>query len=149
MALGQRLVELAGPRRDALSLPDEVREAVEEALRMRSHAARKRQMLFLGKVLRNCDELDDIATALDEISEQDRRGTLAFQRVESWRERLLHEGEPALDAFCALYPAAARAELLALMQEAGRGRDHPRGAGAARALFRALRSQLASAAPKA
>ena len=70
-----------------------------------------------------------------------------FHRIESWRNRLLAEGEPALDALVAAAPALDRARLATLLADA---RYEAAGGGppqAARALFRYLREAMAAPPP--
>ncbi len=54
-ALGEQLVELSHDQFARLDLPDELREAVEFAHRVKGHEARRRHMQYLGKLMRHAD----------------------------------------------------------------------------------------------
>ena len=53
--LGEQLVGLALNQLDAMALPDEIREAVEQARTIKSHGARRRQVKHIGALLRHID----------------------------------------------------------------------------------------------
>src|ERR671913_349166 len=53
--LGEQLVELSHDQFARLDLPDELREAVEFAHRVKGHEARRRHMQYLGKLMRRAD----------------------------------------------------------------------------------------------
>lgn len=143
--LGEALIRLKDTELDALGLPERLIEAVREARRITSRAAGARQRQYVGKLMREVDP-EPIRAALAARSERDARETQLFKRAETWRERLIAEGEAALDELSRLRPAldrkqwtrrisAARAERGAAMR--------PRSVGAAgRELFRALRALL-------
>jgi ribosome-associated protein len=60
--LGADLVELRAERLAALPLPERLREAVAEARRLTSFGARRRQVQFIGKLMRRLDE--DVVVAI-------------------------------------------------------------------------------------
>lgn len=141
--VGKALVELPAAKLEKIALPEEIADAVEEARRLRSHGAKKRQLQYLAKLLRGADETDAIREALERLSDLDRKGTAEFQRLERWRERLLEEGDPALDELCARYPKADRQRLAALVEQARGEAARGRPPAAFRALFRELRGLAA------
>jgi len=53
--LGEQLVALQPRRLDAMELPDEILAAVEFARKIKSHGARRRQILHIGALLRHVD----------------------------------------------------------------------------------------------
>ena len=54
--LGEQLIALRPDQRVALALPEQLEEAVVEARRLTSFGAKRRQMLFIGKLMRQLDE---------------------------------------------------------------------------------------------
>ncbi len=54
--LGEELSELRPDQLAALALPERLEEAVAEARRLTSFGAKRRQMLFIGKLMRQLDE---------------------------------------------------------------------------------------------
>ncbi len=139
--LGKRLVELQPERLAALPLDDPLREAIVLAQGIRAHGGRKRQIKYIGKLLRSRDTTA-ILQALDSWREEKRRAAAMFRRVERWRDRLLEEGDKALEELCDQFPHAERQPIRTLIRNARReaGAGHP--PVAARALFRHLRDLM-------
>ena len=54
--LGEELLALRAEQLAALSLPERLEEAVAEARRLTSFGAKRRQVLFIGKLMRTLDE---------------------------------------------------------------------------------------------
>jgi ribosome-associated protein len=61
--LGETLVSLTPAQLDALALPEELSQAVREAWRIRSREARRRQIQYIGRLMRAVDP-DPIRAAL-------------------------------------------------------------------------------------
>lgn len=135
--LGERLIALPDAELAALALPEKLLDAVREARRISSRAAGARQRQYIGKLMRSID-IEPIRVALAAKGELDALERQRFARAEKWRDRLIAEGEAALDELKALRPGIdldAWRELIA----------NARGAAARagqRELFRALRSLL-------
>jgi ribosome-associated protein len=115
-ALGQKLAELDPARLAALDLPERLRDEIAEWQRIRGHEARRRQMQFIGRLMREVDaeplrrqiELWEIGAYQD---------TRELHDLESEREELLAEAE-ALDRLCAQHPGLDRAHWRVLIQKA-------------------------------
>jgi ribosome-associated protein len=138
--LGERLVQLREAQLAALELPEALKEAVRAARHIRSRAAGARQRQYIGKLMRDVDP-EPIRAALAARSAADARATERFKRVESWRERLVAEGAPALAQLTRWRPDIDQAEWARRVSAAQseRARNGAGGA-AARELFRALRT---------
>ena len=54
--LGEELVALRPEQVAALALPERLEDAIAEARRLTSFGAKRRQMLFIGKLMRHLDE---------------------------------------------------------------------------------------------
>ena len=145
--LGELLVRLREAELDALGLPDTLADAIRAARRIKSRAAGARQRQYIGKLMREVD-VEPIRAALAARSERDAAETERFKRVETWRERLIREGTPALEELRRWHPdidAADWARRIGAAQ-AEHGRDGAGGA-ASRELFRALRTLFATMPP--
>src|SRR5512134_732893 len=103
-ALGADLARLPEARLRSIELPEELREALLEAKRISSHEAKRRQMQYIGRLMRGLDP-SPIRAFLGEIEGNSAQATARHRRVESWRERLLGEDE-ALTQFAAEHPGA-------------------------------------------
>ncbi|MBW1893262.1 MAG: DUF615 domain-containing protein [Deltaproteobacteria bacterium] len=64
--LGEQLVALPFSRLETMELPDELLTAIELAHKIRSHGARRRQIQYIGSLMRHIDP-QPIETALDRI----------------------------------------------------------------------------------
>lgn len=136
--LGSELVDLNASQLEAIQMPDELREAIELARRIREKTGRKRQLQFIGKLLRQIDA-EPLQRQLDASRLQDRGATARLHRLEHWRERLIDEGDEALAELLELYPQADRQHLRQLIRNARQERERQQAPKSARQLFRYLR----------
>jgi ribosome-associated protein len=97
-ALGEKLIELPIPELKSMDLDERLFEAIVDAKSIRSHGALRRQRQLIGKLMRNADA-ERIESALEALGRRDRLAKAVFHAAEEWRERLCHEGAPALAAF--------------------------------------------------
>ena len=107
--LGETLIRLRDAELDALGLPERLTEAIREARRITSRAGGARQRQYIGKLMREIDP-EPIRAALAARSERDALESQLFKRAEGWRERLIVEGESALDELARLRPGLDREE---------------------------------------
>ena len=138
--LGEELVGLKEERLAAVEMPERLRDAVMEARRITAHEARRRQMQYIGKLMRTVDA-GPIRAALDAWRVQSDGRTAAHKRIEAWRERLL-AGDAALAALAAEYPAADTLRIGTLIRNAARERSAGQPPRSYRELYQALRSLL-------
>jgi len=139
-ALGEALVELNDDQLAAIELPEALRDAVMAARRITKFEARRRQLQYIGKIMRRV-EVEPIRAALDAMLAGSRRQIAAHKRIEAWRERLL-AGPGALDELLAEYPGADAQRLLTLVSGALRERDAGSPPRVFRQLYHALRELL-------
>src|SRR5690606_27291459 len=129
-------------RLSALGLPEQLREALAEARAIRAHGARRRQLQYIGKLMRSIDA-EPIRAALAAWQAGTDARALLHKRVEQWRERLLAaDGEEAMSRLLAAHPGADHARLRTLVREAREERRAQRPPRAYRALYQALRTLL-------
>jgi ribosome-associated protein len=86
--LNTALTRLSESQLESIELPEELREALLEAKRITSHEAKRRQMQYVGRLMRGLDP-EPIRARLGEIEGSSARATAHHRRLESWRERLL------------------------------------------------------------
>ncbi len=127
LALTGRLVELPAARLARLELAEEVREEIDSYRQMRAHGARKRQLAFIAKKLRQCDndELASLRAALDGDRHQQGQETAAMHRLEALRAQLLAGDEDALSTFIATHPGVDRQHLRSLLRKARHEKERP------------------------
>lgn len=139
--MGEELVGLSAAKLRKLALPEALLNAVLEAQAMHQRGARKRQLQYIGKVMRTVDA-EPIRQALAALNNPHGQDTAQFHKVERWRERLLSGGDEALEELLADYPQADRQQLRQLLRNAeteAKVNSAPR---AARLLFQYLRELL-------
>jgi ribosome-associated protein len=141
--LGEALVDLAPGRLTALGLPERLADAIGEARQITKWEARRRQMQFIGRLMRDVDPTP-IQAQLDQWSGAPSAEKARLANVESWRTRLLTEAD-ALDRLCAENPSADRSRLAALIARVHHERAHAQPPHAHRELFRLLNVLLTSA----
>ncbi len=140
LKLAHALVELSAAQLARVPLSDELREEVARARAVTQQIARKRQTQFLAKHLRRReDELEPIRAALEHDRGHSRREAVALQRVETWRERLIVEGDDALNEFLQQFPESDRQRLRQLARQSRAEREANKPPHAQRELFRTLR----------
>ena len=143
-ALGAALAALPESQLQAMNLAEDLLDALLEAKRIKSHEAKRRQMQYVGRLMRSLDPAP-IRARLAELEGNSAQATARHRRLEAWRERLLADDE-ALTAFAAEHPGADLQVLRTLIRnarkEAGLGKP-PR---ASRELFRVLK-EIESSTP--
>jgi ribosome-associated protein len=136
-SLGAALVDLSAAHLERIALPEALERAVLEARRIGSHEARRRQVQYIGRLMRELDAAPIRAqlAALQGGSAQERARQ---QRLEHWRVRLL-EDDDALTAFAGEHPGCDVQRLRTLIRNARRDQAQGKPPRAFRELFRALR----------
>jgi len=137
-SLAARLIGLRPALLAQVPLDERVSEAISEAQRIRSNVARKRQLQFVAKLLRNTD-LEPIAQALHDFERAARQTSARQHRAEAWRDCLLEGGDPALGELLHQRHDSDAQLIRQLIRKARQEADRGRPPAAARALFRALR----------
>jgi ribosome-associated protein len=139
-ALGEALVELNEERLARIELPERLRDAVVEARGITKHEARRRQLQYIGKLMRQVDA-EPIRAALAAWRAQSHHLTAVHQQVEAWRERLLSD-EATLAELRREFPRADASRLRALAGAALRERAAGQPPRAFRLLYQALRELM-------
>ncbi len=136
--LGRKLAGYSPQRLAELPLEDALRDAITLAQKLHNkRGALKRQFQFIGKLLRGM-EVQPILEAVDRIENADRYDRIRFHLAEQWRERVLDEGDPAIQELCAEYPELQRQALRQIRRNWQQANSDDRKARYARALFREI-----------
>jgi len=141
----QKLVELAKnmigmPENLFKKLPmdEELRSEVKFARNIKSHGARKRQMLTVGKMLRQRDN-EELLDAVNNIDQENRQTIARFHLIESWRDRLIEGSDQVLSELLEQVPGANVQTLRQLIRNAKKEAQLGKPPSAARKLFKLLR----------
>lgn len=136
-ALGVALAELSESQLKEMRLGEDLLEALLEAKRIRSHEAKRRQMQYIGRLMREVDPAP-IRSRLAELEGSSAQASARHRRLETWRERLLGDDE-ALTAFAAEHPGADLQALRTLIRNARKEQKESKPPRAYRELFRVLK----------
>lgn len=135
--MGKELVDLSKERLAKMDLPEDLLDAVLEAKRITAHGATRRQMQYIGKIMRGVDA-DAIAEQLAEIRGESNAAKAEFHALERWRERLLAD-EHAVTEWLGRHPGADAQKLRQLIRNARKEAELGKPPKSSRELFRMLR----------
>src|SRR5512146_897371 len=114
--LGEALVARPADRLARIDMPDALRLAVQDARRFTQHEARRRQMQYIGRLMRDTDPAP-IRAALDEVRGVSAEANARQHRLEGLRVRLL-EDEQTLGEIATAHPGADLQHLRQLRRNA-------------------------------
>lgn len=140
-ALGESLVQLNKSALQQIPLPDDLHTAITEAQRIQQHGALKRQLQYIGKLMRQY-EIEPIRMAYEKVTHSYREDVQQHHLLEQWRDRLLNDGDKALEALLQEHPAVDRQHIRQLVRRAHKESASAKPPKAARELFRYLRQFL-------
>ncbi|MEN9774640.1 MAG: hypothetical protein RL322_1710 [Pseudomonadota bacterium] len=89
--LGEQLVELSDERLLALGVPERLHDAIRLVRTIRAHEGRRRQMQYIGRLMREEVDVDALRGALEEEHSRHRIDTALMHEAERWREQLIAE----------------------------------------------------------
>lgn len=135
--IGGALIDLNDQQLASIALPETLRDAVLEARRLRANGARRRQLQYIGKLMRQVDPAP-IREKLDGWRSTSAAQTAQLHRIERWRERLLAE-PGALAEFIADHPGADIQQLRTLVRNTELERVRGKPPKHFRALFQMVR----------
>lgn len=136
--LGEDLLSLSDDQLATIDMPEELGHAIRACRPMKAHGARRRQLQYIGTLMRRID-----ATPIQKTLERIRGGALqkaaAFKQLEAWRDALLAGDASILEEILDQCPEADRQRLNQLMRNARQAAGTDKATRASRALFRYLR----------
>jgi len=135
--LGADLVALSKDQLKKVELPDALRDAVRDAQRFTQHGAHRRQLQYIGKLMRTLDP-EPIRAALDEINGLSAAANARMHALERLRTRFL-EDETVIGEIAAAHPQADLQQLRQLRRNALKEQQLGKPPRAFRELFRVLR----------
>jgi len=114
--VGSSLVRLSAEQLSRIEMPEELREAVMECKRFTKHEAIRRQMQYIGRIMRDIDA-GPIVDQLTRLEAPTRRHTALFHAAEKWRRDLLDDDD-AVKRFVKEFPEADPHRLRGLIEGA-------------------------------
>ncbi len=158
-SLGEDLLTLRRGLMAKLDLPEKLLDAITEAKRITNFEGKRRQMQFIGKLMRllqasSPETIDAIKAAMTEQRQGSADTALALHQAEQWRDKLI-ASDDTVSAWIDSHPDTDIQQLRALVRQArkdaqtqakpdlpGETQRHGR---AYREIFQLVRDQLAQA----
>lgn len=117
--LGEALLTLRADLMEGLALPEKLADALAQARRITNFEGRRRQMQFIGKLMRGLDPqaLQAVRDALQAQQKGSARDALSLHQAEQWRNDLIAR-EDAFDQWLRAHPETDTQQLRALIRQA-------------------------------
>jgi len=154
--LGESLLDLRPDLMAKVDLPEKLVDAVADAKRITNFEGKRRQMQFIGKLMRKLDDdvIEGIKAALQEQIQGSAHETLQLHLAEQWRDRLISEDE-ACGEWLKSFPDTDSQQLRALIRQARKDAPAisaasvsqglaPRQSRAYREIFQLVRSEMSA-----
>ena len=138
--IGKELVKLPANKLEKLPLPDDLRRAVQDYRRFTKNEAIRRQMQFIGRLMRAVDPepiLCQLAAWRGESNEE----KALLHRIERWRDRLI-ENDESLTQFLSDHAGADATQLRQLIRNARFEAAHAKPPKSSRAIFKLVREAM-------
>jgi ribosome-associated protein len=136
--LGEQLVGLSSEQLEEIEMPEELLEAVRFAGTIKRHGAKRRQMNYIGALMRDIDHVP-IRNALENIRQGNLQKSLAFKKIETWRDELKQGNKELIEDILTSCPDAERQRLTQLSRNAIKEYKSGKGVKSSRLLFRYLK----------
>jgi ribosome-associated protein len=148
--MGEQLVKLSSDQLKTINLPENLLAAIEDAQLIPQHEANRRQMQYIGKIMRKIDPAP-IQDALQNFQQGNYLKALEFKKIEHWRDELKSGNTQIIEEIIATCSKAQRQRLNQLVRnarklkenvvskEGGKSKEDAKAAKASKALFRYLK----------
>ena len=135
--LGEQLIGMSSEQLDNIEISDDLRNAVIVAGKTKSHGAKRRQLQYIGALMRNIDP-EPIQDALENIRLGNHQKILVFKKIEKWRDELKKGNRKLVEEILNNYPNAERQRLTQLARNARNEYEAEKGIKFSKMLFRYL-----------
>ena len=139
--IGKALVELPKDVLKKLDLPDYLRDEVLEAKNIPQNGAKRRQLQFIGKIMRKI-EVDPIRAQLEQLKQPSAQEVKLLHATESWRQKMIKNDE-SYKEFIDKYQTADSTKLKELISSC-RGPANSSSKSSYRSLFRVISRYIAA-----
>ena len=117
--IGEALLTLRADLMEGLPLPEKLADAVAQAARITNFEGKRRQMQFIGKLMRGLDPqaLQAVRDALEAQHKGSALEALSLHQAEQWRDDLIARDE-AFEQWLGAHPGTDTQQLRALIRQA-------------------------------
>ena len=137
--LGEKLLKLSREQIREIDLPEEVLDALNLATTIRSHEGLRRQIQFIGSLMRKIDS-DPIEQAVEQFEQGNYKKAFEFKEIEQWRDELIAGNNELLEEILENHANADRQQLSQLIRNARKEVENNKPPKSSRVLFKYLRN---------
>ena len=140
--LGKKLAAFTPDQLARVPLDDRMIDAIELAHKLSNkRGALKRHIQFIGKILRSID-VEPIIAAVHRIEDTDNQNKLLFKKLEYWRDRIVADGDDAINECCDQYAELDRQKLRQLSRNYRNAKSDDKKTRFARQIFKELQASI-------
>ncbi len=137
--LGKKLCELKPAQLKKVTMSEDLAHAIKESYNIRQNEAKRRHLQFIGKLMR-AEDAEAIQYAIDQFDSSSERFAQELHKMESWRDRLISQGNAVVSDFISENPDTDVQHLRALVRNAKKDHDQGKNTGAGKKLFQYIRT---------
>ena len=137
--LGKDILALSHDAQKSIDLPESLSNALDDARRIRKNSALKRQLQYIGKLMRTID-IEPIQEQYLKLTNHYDKDIKVLHNLENWRDRLLQEGDKALEDLLNEAPNADRQHLRQLIRQSAKETQLKKPPKSAREIFKYLKT---------
>ena len=115
--LGQQLLDMPASRLAEIDMPERLRDALDGYKTTRSFEGKRRQIQFIGKVMRTIDA-EPLREAVAQYQLGHAHNALALHQAERWRAELIADDKDAVTRWVADFPDTDVQQLRTLIRNA-------------------------------
>lgn len=141
-SLGEELAGLPEDRLEALKIEERLRDAIAELRRTRSFEGKRRQLQYIGKLMK-FEDVEPLREAVASFKMGSAKDTLELHQAEYWRDQLLAEDD-AFERWLKEHPETDGQQMRSLVRAARKEKLEPgaRHGRAYRDLFQMIKAGL-------
>jgi len=136
--LGERLITLSDKQLKEIDMPESLNDAVLLARNIKARSGRKRQLQYIGKIMRNID-VEPIETFFAKLDNKHHDANKIFHQLERWRDRILAEGNDVLTEVKEQFPEVDMQRMRQLVRNANNSKNEKTSTRAKREIFQYLK----------
>jgi ribosome-associated protein len=136
--MGETLLEFSNAELEKMALDPALHEALMTARRIKSREGLRRQMQYVGKLMRKVD-VEPIENAIAEKERGRKELARRFHELEELRDQLVEQGVAGMEAAVTRFPELDRQHLRNLLMQVAKEQKANKPPAASRKLFKYLR----------
>lgn len=136
--LGKNILALSQEAQNSIDLPESLVNALDDARRIKKNSALKRQLQYIGKLMRTID-VEPIHEQYLKLTNHYDKDIKTLHHLEKWRDRLLSEGDKALEELLNEFPMLDRQHLRQLVRQSAKETKLKKPPKSAREIFKYLK----------